>query len=464
MQNKILYILRRASLYSYSETIINELTSNNCNVDLCIMKESVEGEGSTKYKIVEIEGAKALIANNTESGNEKVLIKESEKIKIKKGVIREDIWVKPLILIRETLNLISYIRRKDFGTFFEVQKTCTPKITRFMVTNSITSIIFTKIPFFRLLLKFLDNIIPVSMKIIDYIKVKNYSAVVVVGGNWSSRYNNFSSEIDYIKAGQKLGIKTVMQVVSWDNLTARGLYHSTPDLFLVWNEQHSKEAQEIHAIPSKNIFVAGSPFMDKWFDKKYQYQHINKQSDKNPYVTYLGSSKNIIRDESMVVKELHKELKKKNINLIVRPHGANYHQFYNLGTDIPVIPKNGGLPDTEESKELMISTIKNSIATVGINTTAMVDSLILGKRCFAIVKPEFYNNQLATYHFKALLNYELIEISNSEIDCVNQIINLVKDEEFIKKRDKFIIDFCRPLGVDIEAGKASAKKIIEIIN
>ena len=253
-----------------------------------------------------------------------------------------------------------------------------------------------------------------------------------------------------------------MQVVSWDNLTARGLYHEVPDLFLVWNKQHSIEAKEIHSIPVNNIFITGSPFMDKWFDEKNESILKSNLKLDAPYVTYLGSSQNITRDETMVVENLHKELKKNNIDLVVRPHGANYEQFRKLKYDINVIPKNGDLPDTKESKELMISTIKNSIATVGINTTAMGDSLILGKRCFAIVKPEFYNNQLATYHFKALLNYELIEISNSEIDCVNQIINLTEDEEFLKKRERFIIDFCRPLGMDSKAGKISANKIIEI--
>ena len=459
MQN-ILYILKYASIYSYSETIINELIAKNYRVDICIMKENISG--STKYEIAGKDNEKTLIAKNLENGNEQILIRESEKIKIKRGVSRKDIWVKPLILVRETLNLLSYIRRRDDGTFFELQKRCTPKITRNLLTSPIISIIFTKLPFFRLILKFLESIIPKSRNIIDFIKSQNYSTIVVVGANWSSTYNNFSSEIDYIKAGKKLGIKTVMQVVSWDNLTARGLYHEVPDLFLVWNKQHSIEAKKIHSIPANNIFITGSPFMDKWFDEKNESILKSNLKLDAPYVTYLGSSQNITRDETMVVENLHKELKKNNIDLVVRPHGANYEQFRKLKDDINVIPKNGDLPDTKESKELMISTIKNSIATIGINTTAMVDSLILGTKCFAITKPEFYKNQLATYHFKTILDYDLLITTDSEIDCINQIINLTEDEEFLKKRERFIIDFCRPLGMDSKAGKISANKIIEI--
>ena len=48
MQN-ILYILKYASIYSYSETIINELIAKNYRVDICIMKENISG--STKYEI-----------------------------------------------------------------------------------------------------------------------------------------------------------------------------------------------------------------------------------------------------------------------------------------------------------------------------------------------------------------------------------------------------------------------------
>ena len=463
MRNQILYILKYASLYSYSETIINELINKNYKVDICIMKENISG--STKYEIIENENCKALVAKDLENNKEQILIKESKYIKIKKGVNRKDIWIKPLILIRETLNLLSYIKRNDKGTFFEAQKKYTPKITRFLLTFPIISFIFSKLLVFEFFLKVLDKIIPKSKHIVDFIKLQECSIVIVVGANWASNYNNFSSEIEYIKAGKKLNLKTVMQVVSWDNLTARGLYHSKPDLFLVWNKQHALEAKKIHKIPPKNIFITGSPFMDKWFDKKSKNITLDEKLNRgNPIVTYLGSSKNITRDETMVVEKLYKELKKEKIKLIVRPHGSNYKQFEKLNPEIKVIPKNGDLPDTDTSKELMISTIKNSIATVGINTTAMVDSLILGTKCFAITKPEFYKNQLATYHFKTILNYNLLDIVESENECVKKIINSKKDDDFMEKREKFIIDFCRPLGINIEAGKISAKKIIEVNN
>ena len=61
MQN-ILYILKYASIYSYSETIINELIAKNYRVDICIMKENISG--STKYEIAGKDNEKTLIAKN----------------------------------------------------------------------------------------------------------------------------------------------------------------------------------------------------------------------------------------------------------------------------------------------------------------------------------------------------------------------------------------------------------------
>ena len=87
------------------------------------------------------------------------------------------------------------------------------------------------------------------------------------------------------------------------------------------------------------------------------------------------------------------ELIKHGIQLIVRPHGANSEQFKDINEEIKIIPSQGQLPDTMESKELMIATIKNSNLTMGINTTAMVDSIILKTPCISIIKDEFNFNQ-----------------------------------------------------------------------
>ena len=78
---------------------------------------------------------------------------------------------------------------------------------------------------------------------------------------------------------------------------------------------------------------------------------------------------------------------------VVLPSIKELQNPVNINEEIKIIPSQGQLPDTMESKELMIATIKNSNLTMGINTTAMVDSIILKTPCISIIKDEFNFNQ-----------------------------------------------------------------------
>jgi hypothetical protein len=465
-KNNTLILLKFASLFSYSQSVIEELLRSNENITISIMKEN--STGNKEYSIKNISDKKSLIAKNKTTSKEEVLISENNKIKIIFGQERDDLWEYPARLIRESLNYLAFIERKDKGTFFENQKKYTPNFTKIIASIKILNLIFIKTKIYSNILTFIHLFIPTSRKIKSFILKNKCSKIVVVGGNWPSSEKRFCSEIDYIKAANTLNVKSVIQVVSWDNLTARGLYHYKPNIILVWNKQHAYEANKIHNIKRKNIQISGSPFMDKWFSlsSKIDTSEIFKKKlglDANkPLITYLGSAKNITSTESIIVENLSEELKKLGIQIIVRPHPSNYMQFKSIEKRVKIIPNNGNLPDTTESKKLMIETISNSIATIGINTTAMLDSLILGSPAFAIVKPEFEKHQLSTYHFKQIIQYDLLNVVKSESEFIkilrNKSINYKKFEE---KRNKFLKEFCRPNGVDKSAGSISAEIILK---
>ena len=110
----------------------------------------------------------------------------------------------------------------------------------------------------------------------------------------------------------------------------------------------------------------------------------------------------------------------------MRPHGANTDQFENINKNIKLIPEKGELPDTDLSKKLMVETIKHSDFTIGINTTAMIDSIILGTPCVSLVKKEFKYNQVDTPHFnKAQKEGIFIEAKNVQ-EIINKIVEFNK--------------------------------------
>lgn len=463
MQNKhILIVLKYGSFFSYSESIIKELKLNN-KVTLCIQEKNKTN--SSNYYI----DAKnnSLILENINSNKKVILAKESQNLKIINGVERRDYWVKLLKIIRETLNYISYLIRGDKNTFFKNQsKYVSKKIIVFLNIVKL-KIILKSIYYF---LKIIHSLIPSSNDIKKFIKDIDPDLVLVVGANWPTRNEKFSSEIDFIKASKEIRKPSVLQVISWDNLIARGLYHYIPSAMFVWNKTHFDEAINVQKIPKKNLRIIGAPFMDKWFEdikmpsRKDFLKSIGMDIDK-PLVTYLGSAKNISTSEKRIVEEIYEKLSKMNIQLLVRPHGANTSQFENLNKKIKIFPAKGELPDTLEAKESMIATLKHSDFSVGINTTAMIDSIILGTPCISLVKKEFKHNQVDTPHFNKVQKERIFIEAHNIKEIINKIVefNKNKNKNIFEKMNKFVIEFCRPFGTDVSAGKKAAKEIEELI-
>ena len=210
--------------------------------------------------------------------------------------------------------------------------------------------------------------------------------------------------------------------------------------------------------------------MDKWFEdikmpsRKDFLKSIGMDIDK-PLVTYLGSAKNISTSEKRIVEEIYEKLSKMNIQLLVRPHGANTSQFENLNKKIKIYPATGELPDTLEAKESMTATLKYSDFSVGINTTAMIDSIILGTPCISLVKKEFKDNQVDTPHFNSVQKEGIFIEAHNIKELINKIAKFNKHENknLFEKMHKFVIEFCRPFGADVSAGKKAAKEIEELI-
>tara|TARA_S200000501_G_scaffold376275_1_gene430721 strand:- start:3683 stop:5095 length:1413 start_codon:yes stop_codon:yes gene_type:complete len=464
MKNKkILIVLKYASFYSYCESIIKELEKEN-DLILCIQQENKIN--SIRYCIDT--SLNLLFQKNINNDEILNLVDGSRNIKIVEGINRKGKWVKILRNIRETLNYLSFLLRGDENTFSKVQsKYISNKIIRLIKLLKFKPLL--KVLF--LLLKLINNIIPTDKGINSFIKNINPDIVLIVGANWPTRNKQLSSEIDFIKSSNKLNKLSILHVISWDNLIARGLYHYKPSLFFVWNRKHFDEAVEIHKMPKKIVKIIGAPLMDKWFNdikikpKNLFFNSIGLDADK-PLVTYLGSARNISKNEKIIVEEIYSKLNQKGIQLIVRPHGANTDQFENLNHEIKMIPQRGELPDTDISKELMVETIRYSDFTVGINTTAMIDSIILGTPTIAIIKEEYNQNQILTPHFNKVLQEGIFINISDEKNILKKISEFNgKEKKFITiKMNEFVKNFCRPYGLNISAGKKAYDEINLLIN
>lgn len=312
------------------------------------------------------------------------------------------------------------------------------------------------------ILKPLENFIPPDRRILEKLKSLQPQVLVASAGNLFSN----SVDVEYLKAAQHLEIKTVIPVISWDYLSTKGAFHIWPDLLLCWNSFHKREAVRNHNFSEERIKIAGSPFFDKWFknlspsSNRSEFCSRYGLDSKLPIITYLGSSPTITGDESWVIKELSLILK--DFQIILRSHPANWKIYQGLNfKNVRLIPPEGGvMPDTQGSLQLFFDTLYHSLLAVGINTSAILDAIVLGKPAAVLLLEKYRSRQAKTSYFQDLLSSGAVEPANN-FDELLEVArkHLEGRDESREGRERFILEFIRPWGKSRPAGEVAAEEI-----
>ena len=327
----------------------------------------------------------------------------------------------------------------------------------------------------RLFLSWIEDAAPPCKDIVEQLKNFGVKAVIVPIG--MKLYKLVG--VEYLKAARHLGIKSFVPVATWDNLTTKGFIQIIPDAVFAWNDYHKRECLEHHGIPKNKIHVIGSPFFDYWFsDFK---PSVSRESffanygltPQDPFIVYLGSSAQIAKDESGLIQKFREDLDKaddeslRKIQIVIRPHPANSKHYRHL-KGIPgifLIPEKGAVSSGDaEAAQLFYDTMHYSICGVGINTSAMIDTIIFGKPVAAIIDKKYEKTQSETQHFRHLLAFDVLELASSNEEFRRILKNLAfGNDTRAEKRMDFLKRFIRPRGLDIPASDLFAQKAEEII-
>ena len=284
----------------------------------------------------------------------------------------------------------------------------------------------------------------------------------------------FSEETDYIKAARRLGVPTAVPVLSWDNLSTKGLIQIPPDRLFVWNAHHLKDAVEIHGVPAERIEVAGSPFFDKWFDPPADLpsrEAFCRQLGLDParrILLYLGSSRRIAADEVWFVQKLRRFIgasrneELRGCQLLVRPHPANAKIYEGLsGEGVCVFPRNGELPETREGFGQMRASFHHAEAAIGINTSGMVDAVLAGLPTFSVRLPRYAQTQADAVHFRYLEQDDALYLSDDLTGFCETLIRVFGgDDPKAEGRQAFARKFARPRGLERAAGDIIAEGVL----
>jgi hypothetical protein len=280
----------------------------------------------------------------------------------------------------------------------------------------------------------------------------------------------FDEEVEYVKAANALDIPTVIPVLSWDNLTTKGIFHVQPTLVLAWHHGHQDEAKTLHEIPADRIVITGSPFFDKWFDgartissRAVTCARIGIDPDV-PYLLYLGSSANIARNESWLVIRLSRALHEadgpalRRLRVVFKPHPANLRALPRLdGAHIPVWPRTYGRPDTIAAVSEFRDVLHHAVAVVGLNTTGMLDAVLCDRPCIALTVDRYRRTQTDTTHFQRMRESKALTMAGSVRQAVRKLQRILAGEDVTAAaRRRFASTYARPRGLNAPAGEAAA--------
>ncbi len=139
-------------------------------------------------------------------------------------------------------------------------------------------------------------------------------------------------EAKFLYAAQSEGIETMIHLLSWDNITSKGIFPVIPDHFILWGKVMEAELKEYYGTPKGIVKVCGVPHFDNHHRVKENpgyaalIRNLGLQPDL-PYLFVAMSSPRFAPHEIDIVEWLAEAIKKgvfgPDLQLVVRPHPQN---------------------------------------------------------------------------------------------------------------------------------------------
>ncbi|MGI8441118.1 MAG: hypothetical protein ACR2NV_13160 [Thermoleophilaceae bacterium] len=276
-------------------------------------------------------------------------------------------------------------------------------------------------------------------------------------------------QAEYVRGASALGLPTGLCVASWDNLTNKGLIAEVPDLVTVWNHDQRREAIELHGVPDAAVVATGAQAYDHWFawspssDREAFCARVGLPADR-PFLLYLCSSGFIAPNEAPFVERWARELRERGgerlreAGILIRPHPQNARQWESFDASglgpVAIFPGAGADPVDAGSKADFYDSIHHCVAVVGVNTSALIESAVVGRSVYTVLAPEFRDTQRGTLHFDHLVRaggglLRVAETMEQHVAELGEAVGPTGASEAPARA--FLEAFVRPHGLDVAA-------------
>ena len=268
---------------------------------------------------------------------------------------------------------------------------------------------------------------------------------------------------EWVRSARALGVATMACVYSWDSLTNRGLMHTVPDRVAVWNRAQARQAAELHGVPEGSIVVTGAWPYDHWSGwrpsrpREAFCEHLGLSVERQ-VILYACSSPFIAEREREAVFAWLRALRSSaesrvaTANVVIRPHPLNSAQWDAVPpADLRgavIFPPRGTDPVDESARNDYFDSIAHADAVVGVNTSALLEAVMLDRPALAFPGTTFRSTQEELPHFRLLVG-DPGAVSTSRLmrEHLAQLRQALADPgRDASRRERFVAQFIRPPG------------------
>jgi hypothetical protein len=323
------------------------------------------------------------------------------------------------------------------------------------------------------LLRAMERACPTRAEVERFVQAQQPDVVLV-----TPLVHSRSPQSEYVRVARRLGIRTGLCAASWDNFTTKGRIHELPDFVTVWNEDQKREAVEIHGVPSGRVLVTGAQTFDHWFGWRPSTgraefcRRVGLAADR-PFALFVASSPFVAAaSEPEFVKRWAAALRRKDtglpgLQILVRPYPGSAEKWVGESRSggpnrLVVWPRGEERVGDPASRPGFFDSIYHSAAVVGINTTAMIESAIVGRPVLSVLSPEFHHGQEGTLHFKLISDRAagIVKVATTLEQHLSQLRTSLQAGVDERSRRIFLERFVRPAGLD----RAAAPQLLTALD
>jgi hypothetical protein len=280
--------------------------------------------------------------------------------------------------------------------------------------------------------------------------------------------------IDYCR---KHGVYTACMLESWDNLTVRGAFYSSPHDLLVWNDLIKRQAVDFHQYPSERVHTVGIPSFDIYthpelLPNEAEWRGSVGLPGSGPVIVYSTSAKIIYGREDVIIDHILQARDSHrlpaNANLLIRPHPADdfaaydkYKGLVGVAIQYPYAAVGSDGNDITMGKPLMLAaTMRYAAVVINVFSTMCLDAMsngapviVIGFDAVPVPQEKSVRNYTELQHIKELLEFDAVSLANSN-DELMDFINLYLENRAhnLENRQKCVV--AETFGLD---GKAAIR-------